>query len=150
MKAPILPAFLTLALGCAIASEAAAQASYQTQIRTALQSAEGRVALRSAQHAGEPLMGVLNGGKTENRTVDLQAGVRYAIVGVCDASCTDIDLRIFGPGPGGAKVAEDVQQNATPTLEFTAPTAGRYRVSIEMVSCSEAPCAWGVQVLAAR
>lgn len=148
MKAPILSAFLTLALGCAFASEAAAQASYQTQIRTALQSAEGRVGLRNARHSGEPLMGVLNGGKTENRNVDLQAGVRYAVVGVCDASCTDIDLRIFGPA--GAKVAEDVQQNATPTLEFTAPTSGRYRVSIEMVSCSEAPCAWGVQVLAAR
>jgi hypothetical protein len=148
MKAPILTAFLTLALGCALATEATAQASYQQQIRTALRSAAGRVGLRNAREAGEPLMGAQNSGKTESRNLDLQAGVRYAVVGVCDASCTDIDLRIFGPT--GTKVAEDVQQNATPTLEFTAPTTGRYRLAIEMVSCGEAPCAWGVQVLAAR
>lgn len=148
MKAPMCTAFLALALGCAVASEAVAQASYQSQIRTALRSAAGRVGLRNARETGEPLMGALNGGRTENRNVDLQAGVRYAVVGVCDATCSDIDLRIFGPT--NVKVAEDVQQNATPTLEFTAPTTGRYRLAVEMVSCSEAPCAWGVQVLAAR
>jgi hypothetical protein len=148
MKSPILPTLLTFALGCALATEAAAQASYQQQIRGALRTAAGRVALRGARAEGEPLMGVLNGGKTDSKNIDLQAGVRYAIVGVCDENCPDIDLRIFGPT--AAKIAEDVQQNATPTLEFTAPAAGRYRLAVEMVTCSANPCAWGVQVLAAR
>ena len=149
MKAPVLSAALTLALGCALATEAAAQASYQQQIRTSLRSAAGRVALRNAQPQGEPLMGVLNGGRSDFKFVDLRAGVRYALVGVCDENCPDIDLRIFGPGTSG-KVAEDVQPNATPVLEFTAPTAGRYRLAVEMVTCSANPCAWGVQLLAAR
>ncbi len=149
MKAPLAPALLALALGCALATEAAAQVSYQQQISAALRAAAGRVSLRSAQPDGQPLMGVLPGGKSDNtRFVELRAGVHYAIVGVCDDNCSDVDLRIFGPS--GAKVAEDVQQNATPTLEFTAPAAGRYRLAIEMVACSANPCAWGVQVLAAR
>lgn len=146
MKRPLVPALLVLALGCGFASEAAAQASYQQQIRAALRTAAGRA--RGARPEGEPLMGVLNGKATDNRTVDLQAGVRYTIVGVCDANCPDIDMRIWGPA--GAKLAEDVQQNNTPVLEFTAPAAGRYRIAVEMVSCSANPCAWGVQVLASR
>ncbi len=93
-------------------------------------------------------MGVLNGKATENRTVDLQAGVRYSVIGVCDENCPDIDMRIWGPS--GAKLAEDVQQNNTPILEFTAPAAGHYRLTVEMVTCSANPCAWGVQVLASR
>ena len=146
MKRPLVPALLALALGCAFATEAAAQASYQQQIRAALRTAAGRA--RGARPEGEPLMGVLNGKATDTKTVDLQAGVRYAIVGVCDENCPDIDLRIWGPA--GAKLAEDVQQNNTPILEFTAPAAGHYRLTVEMVTCSANPCAWGVQVLAAR
>ena len=146
MKHPIVPALLALALGCALAPEAAAQASYQQQIRAALRTAAGRA--RGARAEGEPLIGVLNGKATESKTVNLQAGVRYAIVGVCDENCPDIDLRIWGPS--GAKLAEDVQQNNTPMLEFTAPSAGRYRLAVEMVTCNANPCAWGVQLLANR
>jgi hypothetical protein len=146
MRRSILPTLLTLALGCALATEAAAQASYQQQIRAALRTAAGRA--RGARPEGEPLIGVLNGRATDSKTVDLQAGVRYTIVGVCDENCADIDLRIWGPS--AAKLAEDVQPNNTPTLEFTAPAAGRYRLAVEMVTCTANPCAWGVQVLAAR
>ena len=146
MKRPLVPALLALALGCAFATEAAAQASYQQQIRAALRTAAGRA--RGARPEGEPLMGVLNGKATDTKTVDLQAGVRYAIVGVCDENCPDIDPRIGGPA--GAQHAEDVQQTNPPILEVTAPAAGHYRLTVEMVTCSANPCAWGVQVLAAR
>lgn len=146
MTRHLVPALLALALGCALAPEAIAQASYQQQIRAALRTAAARA--RGARAQGEPLMGVLNGKATDTKAVELQAGVRYTLVGVCDENCPDIDLRIWGPN--GAKLAEDVQQNNTPILEFTAPAAGRYRLSIEMVSCNANPCAWGVQVLAAR
>jgi hypothetical protein len=147
MKAPILTAALILALGCALASEAAAQASYQQQIRAALQRAAAGA--RGARPEGEPFIGVLNGKSTGSQTVDLRAGVHYTLVGVCDENCSDIDLRIFGPGTTG-KVAEDVQPNNTPVLEFTAPVAGRYRLAVEMVTCGANPCAWGVQLLANR
>ena len=146
MKAPILPALLTLALGCALAREAGAQASYQQQIRASLRAAGARV--RGGQPEGEARMGVSNGGKNASESFDLRAGVHYAVVGVCDENCSDIDLRLFGPT--AAKLAEDVQQNATPVLEFTAPAAGRYRLQIEMVACSANPCAWGAQLLVVR
>ena len=146
MRRRILPALLTLALGGTLATEAAAQASYQQQIRTALRTAAERV--RGGRLEGEPLMGVLNGGRNDAKLVDLRAGVRYIIFGVCDENCSDLDLRIFGPGTTG-KVAEDVQQNNVPALEFTAPVAGRYRLAVEMVTCSANPCAWGAQALVA-
>jgi len=146
MTRPIAPALLALTLGCALASQAAAQASFQQQIRTALRTAAGSA--QGMRTEGEPLMGVLNGRATETKVVELQAGVHYVIVGVCDESCTDLNLRIVGPGRAG--VAEDAQPNNTPTLDFTTPAAGRYRLAVEMTTCAANPCAWGVQVLSVR
>jgi hypothetical protein len=144
MRRPAVTAVLALALGCALASEAAAQNSYQQQIRAQLQAASDTVRGHGYAADREPMTGSLNNAAAEAMMVNLQGGARYAIVGVCDNDCSDVDLRIWAPD--GTKLAEDILVDDTPVLEFTATVTGQYRLSVEMAACHTNPCYWGVQV----
>jgi len=144
MKHPVVAAVLALALGCALATEVAAQNSYQQQIRSQLATASNSIRGNGYTSDREPMMGSLNASANEGMMVNLQGGVRYAIVGVCDNDCTDVDLRIWDPS--GTKLAEDILTDDTPVLEFTATVTGQYRLSVEMATCSTNPCYWGVQI----
>ena len=144
MRHPAVAALLTLALGCAFATEAAAQNSYQQQIRNQLRTASDTVRQHGYAADREPMMGSLNASANESMQVNLQGGVRYAIIGVCDNDCSDVDLRIWDPS--GTKLAEDILTDDTPVLEFTATATGQYRLSVEMAACRTNPCYWGVQI----
>ena len=98
------------------------------------------------QAAARPATGALNDDAAENVGLTLNAGRRYLLVGVCDADCSDMDLRIYSPS--GAIVAEDVAVDDTPVLQFTAPSTGNYRVRVMMASCSANPCYYGVSLSA--
>ena len=144
MRHPAVAAFLTLALGCALATEATAQNSFQQQVRNQIQTASNTIREHGYSADRDPITGSLNSAANESMMVNLQGGTRYAIVGVCDNDCSDVDLRIWDPN--GTKLAEDIQTDDTPVLEFTATVTGQYRLSVEMATCRTNPCYWGVQV----
>ncbi len=96
------------------------------------------------QPEGELLSGSIARRKSEYHTLTLEGGVRYAILGVCDDECYDIDLVLTDPAD--STVAEDVQPDDTPVLEFTAPVTGRYRLEAVMFNCRANSCAWGTQI----
>jgi hypothetical protein len=144
MRFRFASASLVVALGCAAATEALAQNTFQQQARNYLTRAASGVVQQGYSADRDPVTGSLNGGASESRMINLTGGTRYAVVGVCDNDCTDVDLRIWDPS--GTKLAEDLQLNKTPILEFTATTTGQYRVSVEMATCSTNPCYWGFQV----
>ena len=127
---------------------ASAQNRYQDQIRAQLQVAAQTVAEQGYVPAQEIVSGNLNQGARETMMVTLQGGGIYAIVGVCDEDCTDVDLRL--DGPNGALLAEDIASDDTPVLEFVAPANGQYRLTVVMPGCSTAPCYWGVQLYQKR
>jgi len=93
---------------------------------------------------GELLGGAVAVGATDPRTVNLEAGVEYAILAVCDEECYDIDLRISHSAD--STLAEDVRPDDTPVLEFTAPVTGAYDLDLIMFSCQASTCAWGGQI----
>jgi hypothetical protein len=144
MRRPVVAVALTLALGCAVATQAGAQNSYQQQIRNQLATASDTVRAHGYSADREAMMGSLNASAKETMMVNLQGGARYAIVGVCDNDCSDVDLRLWAPD--GNKLAEDILLDDTPVLEFTATVTGQYRLSVEMATCRTNPCYWGVQV----
>ena len=144
MRHSLAAAFLPLALGGALATEAAAQNSYQQQLRSRLQTASNTVRGHGYAVDREPMMGSLNSAAKEPLMVNLQGGVRYAIVGACDEDCSDLNLRVWAPD--GTKLAEDILTDDTPVLEFTATVTGQYRLSVEMAACRTSPCYWGVQI----
>lgn len=111
-----------------------------------------------AQYSGEFLnsgYGVFGTFQTGNlpddgrgsHTATLTAGVRYAIVGVCDRDCSDLDLSLTSPT--GATVASDFALDDHPTLRFTAPVTGTYNLTVVMATCTQAPCYYGVQLYGA-
>jgi len=148
MRSAVVSALVVAALGCAAVSEARAQNTYQQQVQGYITRAAATLTQRGYQPDREPVTGSLADDARETMNINLQGGARYAIVGVCDNDCTDVDLRIWDPN--GTKLAEDIATDDTPVLEFTATVTGQYRVSVEMATCSTAPCYWGFQVFVRR
>ena len=92
----------------------------------------------------EIVTGNLNRGSTNSHSLTLNGGRRYVIVGVCDNDCTDVDLKLYGPD--GGLIAQDIDTDDYPTLQFTAPVSGNYRVDVIMATCNTQPCYYGVQL----
>ena len=73
-----------------------------------------------------------------------RSGRSYIILGVCDNDCSDVDLRLYGPD--GSTVIQDLATDDHPTLSFTAPSTGNYRLEVIMATCRQSPCYYGVQL----
>jgi len=77
-------------------------------------------------------------------TLNLHAGTTYALIGVCDQDCTDIDLRLYDSD--GDEVDSDLKTDDKPIVQIAPRVTGEYRVKVTMASCSTSPCFYGVGV----
>lgn len=88
----------------------------------------------------------LASGRRQTLSVRLEAGVEYAFVAACDTDCNDIDLQI---GNRDGQVLEiDDEDDDSPIVLFTPSRSGTFSLTVSMISCSQAPCAFGVTTLA--
>jgi hypothetical protein len=133
-------------LAAAVAVPATAQNTYQQQIIRQLTQAATAVQGQGYAADRAPVMGSLNDDAQEGVLIQLNAGMHYAILGVCDNDCTDVDLRVFDPL--GNMIGEDILVDDHPVVEFTAGTTGQYRANVIMATCNTNPCYYGVQVYA--
>ena len=88
--------------------------------------------------------GELGLGGVAREEIDLQAGARYGVVGVCDVGCSDLDLRLLDPA--GTNVGEDNAGDDSPILLVTPAAAGVFTVEVSMIRCAATSCGWAVQV----
>jgi hypothetical protein len=86
--------------------------------------------------------GALSNGESDLLSMELQAGVPYAVVGVCDADCFDVDLRLYTPE--GTLLERDVRVTDVPFVMYQPSTTGTYRLEITMSGCSASPCRYAV------
>jgi hypothetical protein len=135
-------------LGLAAPAARAQQQQYINQIRVQIDRIAAIVADSGYQPVGGLTYGTLNAGAREVRPVSLTLGTRYFIVGVCDADCNDVDLRLLNPD--GSQLAQDVETDDKPILTFTAPATGQYRLMVMMAGCAQSPCYWGFQIFQKR
>jgi len=138
------PMLLALAVGVAVSTEAVAQNQYQQQITNQINRAATTVKSQGYVADRQPMMGSLNDDANESVMINLNSGVHYAFIGVCDNDCTDVDLQLFGGD--GTKIAEDLDTDDTPVLQFIAPYTGQFRMRVLMPTCNTNPCYYGVQV----
>ena len=96
----------------------------------------------------QPYIGSLREGANTGHSLQLTAGTRYQIIGVCDNDCSDFDLRLYDPR--GNMVAEDVLTDDTPVLSITPRVTGTYTVRAIMTTCSDEPCRYGIGVYGSR
>jgi hypothetical protein len=141
MKKHIMIAAAALAL-LAGAADAAAQDQWTQQVRGQLTAASQLFANEGFASTHEVVTGGLAEGATEQVEMELDAGVEYVIVGVCDVDCSDVDL--FLRDPSGRVVDSDIELDDVPIVTVTPERTGTYSLEVRMVTCSAAPCRYGV------
>jgi hypothetical protein len=143
-----------LCIGCAAAAPAAAQGGEPAQTSRPMGRWDREVSqlLRRAGQAleqqgyrlrPEPIVGSLNQGETEELSVGFRDGVAYALVGVCDSACGNLDLRLFDETSHEIAVAIGP---GMPVLRLTPSRNAKYRLRVVMTGCSHSPCRYSVGV----
>lgn len=140
--------FLIPALAFAFGTAAApleAQNEYEAQVILQLEAA----AEIFVDAGAEPLVwdsGALDEGYAEEFEVTLQEGFTYALVGVCDEDCSDLDLTLYDGD--GYFVVEDTEVDDAPVIEFTVTRSGSFTLDVTMYTCGVEPCYYGVALFA--
>lgn len=114
------------------------------QVRDQLNQVARSARDRGATLTHDPYTGVLGNGGRDDINLNLRNGTTYAIVGVCDNDCRDIDLALYDDN--GNLIASDTEQDSTPIVNVTPRWNARFRLRVSMPRCSSAPCAYGVGV----
>jgi hypothetical protein len=127
----VLAAALALAFGTAAAAEAQAKGAQGVSAR--LKQKPAAEWSRGMSTVGEPLTGSLVGEASARFTLTLSAGRSYAVVGLCDADCHDLDLRLFDPD--GTEVNADVEPDDSPVVLVVPRRSGTYQVRAYMAEC---------------
>jgi hypothetical protein len=120
-------------------------ASLAPAVRNDLARKRSELLAQGYQSEGESLSGSIARQKSEHRTLTLEAGVQYAIVGACDDECYDIDLVLTDAAD--STLVRDVMPDDTPVIAFTVPATGQYGLETVMFSCRMDSCIWAGQIL---
>lgn len=142
-----LPVIALAAMGAALlfAAPAAAQPDI---IRTQLDSASVLMGNQGFRLQDDIVTGGLDQGEDEEFELELEGGMSYIIVGVCDGDCSDMDFTLTTAR--GEAVAEDHQTDDVPMVMVEVERGQTYTLKVEMAACSVAPCAFGVGVYGKR
>lgn len=142
--------FVVLFIASTLAAFAAVIPQQQNQFEQQVRQQLGKIG-ESLQSKGFVLThqvytGALKEAATESVTFRLRRGVQYALVGVCDQDCSDLDTRLVDPA--GTEIGRDAEKDDTPVIELLADKTGEYELRVEMAECADQPCAFGVGVFA--
>lgn len=143
-----LAAFVLASLVAASASIVARQQNeFEAQVRKQLNEIGKSLESKGFELTYQVYTGDLKQEESEEVTFRLQRGVRYALVGVCDQDCGDLDIRLMDPSD--REIGKDVEKDDVPVVEITADKSGEYTLRVEMAECADQPCAFGIGVFAA-
>ncbi|MEM1391705.1 MAG: PPC domain-containing protein [Cyanobacteria bacterium P01_H01_bin.150] len=90
----------------------------------------------------EPFINSLAHRRSNSIRIRLRAGKSYAIVGVCDRDCRDLDIALYDSA--GNRIASDFKNDDTPFITINPNRSGTYRIRVNMARCNNNPCYYGV------
>jgi hypothetical protein len=117
---------------------------WEVQVRDQLNRAGSFLSDNGYTMTHELKTGSLRDDASEFFSLELDAGKSYAVVGVCDGDCTDMDLQLFSPE--GQQMSSDMKTDDVPIVEAHPTQTARYRVKVLMAACTTSPCFYGVGV----
>jgi hypothetical protein len=117
---------------------------WDRQSEAALRRAAPLLADQGFQPIGPVRLGMLSADESELVTIPMLAGRSYAILGVCDEDCGNLDLVLSRSTR--QEVASDRGDGNVPIVKVTTALAGAYGVKIVMTSCRMGPCRYGIAV----
>ena len=134
---------LLSSLGLAAVTISPATANdWVSQVQAQLIMAAGAVGLGGYQPTHSPNIGQLRDNTYKNISINLRSGNTYGFVGVCDADCGDLDLRLLDSN--GNVIDSDVEYDDHPMVSVTPAWSDRYTVQVGMPSCNASYCYYGV------
>jgi hypothetical protein len=136
----------TVLLACGPALPAEAQAKGAEGVAARLKQKPAAEWSRGMSAVGEPLTGSLSPEASARYALTLAAGRAYAVVGLCDQDCHDLDLRLFDPE--GTEVNADVEPDDSPVVLVVPRRSGTYQVRAYMAECRADRCTFGIQLFA--
>jgi S1-C subfamily serine protease len=129
--------------GAADSRASAAADPWEAQVLRQIDQLEAMLVAEGATSGSRAVeTGALGVGESTEITVRLEAGAAYALLGVCDVDCSDIDLGLYAPD--GTLIDDDVRDSDLPYVVYVAATSGSYRIRVTMAHCDVAPCRYGV------
>ena len=134
-------AVIALAL---VASPTASGQDLRDYLTQQLDNQEPNNAERGFAHAVGPLAGSLANSRAAQLPLTLRAGQEIRIVGVCDETCNDLDIRVLNPR--GEIVAQDVRGNDHPVVDLRAEMFGQHTIEVGMIDCRAPRCRYAVNV----
>ena len=129
-----------------VATSASAQSEnrWRTQVEAQLKNAAKTLSDKGYDQTHETQIGSLDDDENDSFTLTLHSGTTYALVGVCDNDCKDLDLVIYDAD--GDQVDSDIQNDDVPIVQVTPRETQRYRVKVIMANCQTSPCWYGIGV----
>lgn len=117
---------------------------YTDQIRTQLLGAALSLGFGNYSLSYDPYVDTLDSDRSEYLTVNLVSGTSYALVGVCDEDCQDLDLRLYDENNN--LISSDTDSDDFPVVSVTPRWSGQYQLQATMYNCSTSYCYYGVGV----
>lgn len=127
--------------GVALFEQAEVANEYERQVLRQLDAVADRFVksgYTKIVHEGD----ALGDGETEPYSVSLTKGNTYALVGVCDTDCSDLDLTLYDNN--GNLIVEDTLVDDAPVIEFNVLSSGDFKLNVTMYDCSASTCYYGV------
>ena len=126
---------------------AEAQSSWEEQLQnqTSLKSGAGYADMASNGYSlvDVPKTELVAAGDSTTVGLSLQSGQSYALLGVCDNDCSDLDLALYR---NGSELVSDVTQDDWPILQVDATGSANYEVRVTMYACSTSTCGYQLSV----
>jgi len=133
-------------VGLSVAVAALAVDPWDEQCREQLSLAGAALASQGYELTHQLYTGELDSGAKKTLGVALEKGRQYALVGVCDEDCKDLDLVLLDLDD--EEVDSDVELDEYPMVEVEVTDAGDFKVKVLMADCRNDPCSYGIGVFA--
>jgi len=117
---------------------------WERRVADELRRAGGTLRFKGFARPQATRIGPLNNEESESFAVTLEAGVSYALIGVCDNDCSRLEL-VLATATRSELAAARASENV-PFLQFTPRQTMSYRVKAVMAACRMNPCWYGVGV----
>ena len=119
---------------------------FARQLAQQLARSETILGERGYQRVAGPFAGGMPARLNRRFQLTLRAGQSYEIIGVCDARCRNLDMRVFDAND--ALVGEDVLTDDVPVVNIRPRFTGLYTVEVTMPQCAASPCFFAFNVYA--
>ena len=115
---------------------------WESQVRRQLRAVALLLNLGDLTSTYNPYIGTLRDNTYTDVSYTLHAGVSYALIGVCDNDCPDLDLKLYDEN--GNLIDKDTAPDSTPVIRVTPRWTGAFYVRVIMSECEDNPCWYGV------